>query len=82
MKIIARRSNGACAYPPIGKYIGTPTTAKSFEAHEIKDQNFVVGTRLRPEGARQPEAEARILANIRAIDQGRVPITMDIFNRG
>jgi len=81
MKIIARRSDGRCAYPKIGTYSSTPTVAKSFERHEIKDNNFVPGTRLRPEGARQPEAEARILANIRSIDQGRVPITMDIFNR-
>lgn len=81
MKIIARRSGGRCAYPPTGRYVSSPTIAKSFEQHEIKDNNFVPGGRLRPEGARQPEAEARILANIRSIDQGRVPITMDIFNR-
>ncbi len=81
MKIIARRSDGKCAWPPIGQYADPPTIAKSFERHEIKDNNFIPGTRLRPEGVRQPEAEARILANIRAIDQGRVPITMDILNR-
>ena len=81
MKIIARR-NGRCAYPPIAKYIGTPPAAKSFEQHEIKDKNFVPGMRLRPEGVRDSYAEARILGNIRAIDQGRAPVNGDVLNRG
>jgi len=46
--------------PPIGQYIGTPKPAKSFEQHEIQD-NFPDGIRLRPEGSRQSQAEARIL---------------------
>ena len=81
MKITASRS-GRCAYPPTGRYIGTPPAAKSFEQHEIKDKNFVPGMRLRPPGVRDSQAEARILGNIRAIDQGRAPVNMDIFNRG
>ena len=81
MKITARRT-GRCAYPPIARYIGTPPMAKSFEQHEIKDNNFVPGMRLRPEGVRDSQAEARVLGNIRAIDQGRAPVNMDIFNRG
>jgi hypothetical protein len=51
--------------------------AKSFEAHEIKDNNFVPGMRLRPEGVRQPFSEAAILGNIRAVDQGRAPVNFD-----
>ena len=78
MKIIARRS-GRWAYPPNGRYISTPPMAKSFEAHEIKDHNFVPGMRLRPEGVRQSQAEASILGNIRAIDQGRAPSNFDIM---
>jgi hypothetical protein len=78
MKIIARKT-GRCAYPPIGGYIGTPPTAKSFEQHEIKDNNFVPGMQLRPDGVRQPYAEAAILGNIRAIDQGRGSLNGDIM---
>jgi hypothetical protein len=78
MEIIARKI-GRCAYPPIGQYIGTPPAAQSFERHEIKDHNFVPGMRLRPEGVRQPTAEANILANIRAIDQGRGSLNGDIM---
>ena len=81
MKTIARRT-GRCAYPPTARYIGTPPMAKSFERHEIKDNKFVPGMRLRPEGVRDSQAEARVLGNIRAIDQGRAPVNMDIFNRG
>ena len=78
MRIIAH-ANGRCAYPPIGKYMGTPPTAKSFEQHEIKDNGFEPGMQLRPDGVRQPQAEANILANIRAIKQGRGSINGDIL---
>lgn len=81
MKIVARKI-GRCAYPPIGRYVNTPPVAKSFEQHEIKDNDFIPGTRLRPEGVRQSEPEARILGNIRAIDQGRAPVEGDVLNRG
>ena len=76
MKIIARRS-GIWAYPPTGRYISTPPMAQSFEAHEIKDHNFVPGMRIRPIGVRQPYSEAAILGNIRAVDQGRAPVNFD-----
>lgn len=76
MKIIARRT-GRCAYPPTGSYVGTPPAAKSFESHEIKDNNFVPGMQLRPDGVRQPTAEAAILSNIRAVDQGRTCLNLD-----
>ena len=75
MKIIAKRT-GRCAYPPTGKYIGTPPAAKSFEQHEIPKID-VSNVQLRPDGARQPETEARILSNIVAVKQGRAPITLD-----
>lgn len=76
MKIIARKP-GWCAYPPTGKYIGSPPAAKSFEEHEIKDDNFIPGIQLRPDGVRQPTAEAAILNNIRAVDQGRTSRNLD-----
>jgi hypothetical protein len=78
MKVSARKT-GRCAYPPTGKYIGTPPMAKSFKQHEIKDDKFVPGMQLRPDGVRQPAAEANILGNIRAIDQGRASINGDIM---
>ena len=68
-------------YPPTAKYIGTPPKAKSFEAHEIPKID-VSGIQLRPDGARQPYAEARVLGNIVAILQGRAPVAGDWFNRG
>ena len=80
MQIIARKT-GRFAYPPIGRYIGTPPAAKSFEQHQIRD-DFPTGIRLRPEGARQPEPEARILANIKTIFQGLGPLNGDWLNRG
>lgn len=80
MKISAKRS-GRWPHPPTSRYISTPPAAKSFEAHEIKDKNFVPGMRLRPKGARQSQPEARILGNIRAKDQGRTCINLDIMSR-
>lgn len=81
MQIVAKRS-GRYVYPPTCKFIGTPPMAKSFEQYQIKDKNFVPGMRLRPQGVRQSQVEARILGNIRAIDQGRAPLDGDVLNRG
>ncbi len=82
MKIIARKLN-KCAYPPIGKYIGSPPVVPTkFEQYEIKDKNFVPGTRLKQDGVKQSQSEARILGNIRAIDQGRAPVNGDVLSYG
>ena len=78
MQIKARRLN-RCNYPPIGKY-SYPQGAKikNFESVEIPKSS--VG-RLRPDGAKQSQAEARILMNIVAIQQNRAPINGDILSR-
>ena len=75
MRIIAKKT-GRCAYPPTAKYIGTPPTAKSFKQHEIPKVD-VSQIQLRPDGARQPETEARILSNIVAVRQGRASVNLD-----
>ena len=80
MKIFARKKNG-CVYPPIGKYIDPPPAAKSFEQHEVHKVDLP-GVQLRPDGVRQPAAEARILGTIVAIIQGRGPVDGDWLNRG
>lgn len=80
MEIIAKRT-GRCTYPPIGQYIGTPPAAKSFKRHEIVKVD-ISGIQLRPDGARQPEAEARVLGNIVTILQGRGFQGGDWLNRG
>ena len=80
MQIIARRT-GRCTYPPTGRYISTPPAANNFKQHEIQ-LNPVIGLQLRPDGARQPAAEARILGNIGLIRSGLAPLNGDIFNRG
>jgi len=78
MQIKAKKS-GRCAYPPIGRYISTPPMAKN--PHIIKP-NVAINIQLRPDGARQPTAEARVLANINLIAQGFGPINGDVLNRG
>jgi hypothetical protein len=80
MQIIAKKTK-RCAYPPIGRYISTPPAAKSFEAHQIQF-NSVAGVQLRPDGVRQPAAEARILANINLIKNGLAPRDGCVLNRG
>jgi hypothetical protein len=80
MVIIAKK-NDRYVYPPIGMYIGTPKPAKSFEQHEIQN-NFSSGIRLRPKGARQSQAEARILSNMKMIANGFGPVNGDVLNRG
>ncbi len=80
MTIIARRKN-RYMYPPIGRYISTPKPAQSFEQNEIQN-SFPDGIRLRPEGVRQSQSEARILSNMKMIANGFGPINGDILNRG
>ena len=71
MKIHARRQK-RCAYPKIGKYNGSPVFEGTFEDLEIKDPpGFKLPIQLRPDGVRQPAAEATILGRIRAKLQGR-----------
>jgi len=80
MQILAKKT-GRCAYPPIGRYAFTPPAAKSFEQHQIQ-VNPVAGMQLRPDGVRQPTAEARILGNIGLIRSGLAPRDGDVLNRG
>lgn len=71
MRIHARRQK-RCAYPAIGKYTGPPTFEGRFEDLEIKDpEGFKLPIQIRPDGVRQPAAEASILGRIRAKLQGR-----------
>lgn len=70
MRIYARRKKG-CAYPPIGRYTSNVPFKKKFEALEIKPCSGADLPQLRPDGVRQPAAEATILGKMIIIKQGR-----------
>lgn len=70
MKVQFARRWKRCAYPPNGKYISNAQFQGNFEDIEISDNEFKF-QQLRPDGNRQPAAEADILSNIRARAQGR-----------
>lgn len=65
-----RRRKRNCAYPPIGRYISNVPFKGDFEDVELADGEFEPGP-LRPDGNRQPYAEASVLQNLRARAQGR-----------
>lgn len=75
MEIRAKRKS-RCAYPPIGSY-STNQPAKEFPEIQSVD---ISGIQLRPDGARQPEAEANVLGRLRAILECRAS-PGDIENR-
>lgn len=71
MSIKARKQK-RCAYPPTGRYGSNSPFEGKFEDIEIKDPDyFKLPIQLRPDGVRQPQAEASVLGRIRAKAQGR-----------
>lgn len=70
MRIYARRRKG-CAYPPIGSYMSNDPFKGKLKAIEIKPCSGADFPQLRPDGARQPAAEATILGKMIIIKQGR-----------
>ena len=77
MKIIARRLD-RCPYPPTGSYISRQPLDVKFSDIEIKP---VKVERLKPDGVKQSQAEARIMSNIVAIKQNRAMGGGDILSR-
>ena len=68
MFIRARRIK-RCAYPPIGKYVAHESFKGKFEDLEL--ESIKEFPQLRPDGVRQPQAEATILGKLVAKKQGR-----------
>ena len=68
MQIRARRIK-RCAYPPIGKYVSHAPFKGKFKDLEL--ESIKVFPQLRPDGVRQPQAEATILGKMVAKAQGR-----------
>lgn len=68
-----------CFLPPIARHIKPPGAIGKFKDIEIPKITFL--PQLRPDGVRQPEAEANILSRMVAVAQGRAPITLDPIGR-
>ena len=67
-----------CAFPPIGRHISPPGPCDKLDL--IIPSNFI-SPQLRPDGARQPTAEANVLSRMKAVALGLTWLDLDPIGR-